>query len=145
MTPTLNGRMQTRVALLLTVGMLWTVVITPLLPRPLGAELGDVFSVTVRAILVTTVLGLGWELLYHWLQQLRWERDWPTLFGLLTGLPEGLVVWFVLRSGITGDVVVPGSAYLTHFATTWIIVWLWANGPMRVVFIRWRFRGGRLI
>lgn len=145
MTPTLNGRMQTRVALLLTVGMLWTVVITPLLPRPLGAGLGDVFSVTVRAILVTTVLGLGWELLYHWLQQLRWERDWPTLFGLLTGLPEGLVVWFVLRSGITGDVVVPGSAYLTHFATTWIIVWLWANGPMRVVFIRWRFRGGRLI
>ena len=27
----------------------------------------------------------------------------------------------------------------------WFVVWLVANGPMRVPFLRWRFRGGRLV
>lgn len=145
MTPTLAGRIQTRVALLLTLGLLWTLIVTPLLPRPTGAAVGDALGVTVRAILLTVVLGLGWEAVYHAIQQRRWERDWPTFFGLLTGIPEGVGVWLVLRSGLVGEVVVPGSAYLIHFATTWVLVWLWTNGPMRVLFIRWRFRGGRLV
>ena len=40
---------------------------------------------------------------------------------------------------------VPTGAFLLHLLTTWILVWLVANGPMRVPFIHWRFRGGRLI
>jgi hypothetical protein len=29
--------------------------------------------------------------------------------------------------------------------STWIITWLFANGPMKIFFLRWRFSGGRLI
>ena len=35
------------------------------------------------------------------------------------------------------------SAFLIQFILVWLAVWLVANGPMRVPFIRWRFHGGR--
>jgi len=40
---------------------------------------------------------------------------------------------------------VPTSAFVIDFAVVWLAVWLVANGPMRVPFIRWRFHGGRLV
>jgi hypothetical protein len=145
--PTLNGRIQTRIFLLATVGSLWTLIITPILPlgdTPLGTAYGITFSV----LLVTTVLGVLWELVYHGIQQFRWEKDWPTLFGLLTAIPEGLLVWFLFKGGAIPWVdpdSLPGPAFVIDFATTWLVVWLVANGPMRVPFIHWRIRGGRLI
>ena len=39
----------------------------------------------------------------------------------------------------------PTGVFLVQFLTTWLLVWLVANGPMRVPFVHWRFRGGRLI
>ena len=30
------------------------------------------------------------------IQQFRWEKDWPTIFGLLTAINEGLLVWLLL-------------------------------------------------
>jgi hypothetical protein len=39
---------------------------------------------------------------------------------------------------------VSGADFLIQFILVWLGVWLAANGPMRVPFIRWRFRGGRL-
>jgi hypothetical protein len=147
MTPTLSGRIQTRIFLLIVVGVPWTFIIGPALPdRPEGASLWDVYEVTLVSLGIVMVAGIAWEVLYHILQQFRWEKDWPTLFGLLTGIPEGIVTYFLLDNGIPkdyGDISVP--LFVTYFATTWILVWLAANGPMRVPFIRWRFRGGRLV
>jgi hypothetical protein len=138
--PTLSGRIQTRIFLLVVVGGLWTLIITPALPT--GAAYGATFSV----LLVTTVLGVLWELVWHGLQQFRWEKDWPTLFGLLTGIPEGLLVWFLFAGGaVPWSDGVAGSVFVLHFTTTWLLVWLVANGPMRVPFVRWRVNGGRLI
>jgi len=37
------------------------------------------------------------------------------------------------------------GAFLVQFLTTWILVWVVVNGPVRVPFIRWRFRGERLV
>ena len=138
MVPTLLGRIQTRLFLLATVGVATTFLIVPVLSTPAGTAL-----VVVAAV---AVLGTGWELLYHLLMQFRWEKDWPTLFGLVTLLPEGLLLWQLLRAelvpGVTGIPTAP--AFWTHFVAVWLAVWLVANGPMRVPFIRWRFRGGRL-
>ena len=39
----------------------------------------------------------------------------------------------------------PVTAFVIHFGAVWLAVWLVANGPMRVPFLRWRFRGGRLL
>jgi len=143
-TPTLLGRIETRVFTLWTVGALWTLIVSMLLPGiPANASAATIYSATYRVLLVITILGVGWEFIYHFLQQFRWEKDWPIMYAFLTGINEGIVAWFVIRAiDIKG---VSGSTFVVDFATTWIVVWLWVVGPMRVVFHRWRFRGGRLL
>jgi hypothetical protein len=143
--PTLGGRIQTRLALLAVIGGLVTLIISPVLP--INAPLSTVYQDTFVILATVAILGIGWECLYHFLMQWRWEKDWPTFFGLVTCIPEGLLVWLLLRAhvipGIAG--MVPADAFVIDFLAVWICVWLVANGPMRVPFIRWRFRGGRLV
>lgn len=147
MVPTLIGRIQTRLFLLATVGAVVTLLIVPVLPGltgPLSQGYRGGFSV----LAAVAVLGVLWELLYHLLMQFRWEKDWPTLFGLLTLVPEGLLLFFLLRSGAIDSLIdpaPPAPAFWTQFVVVWICVWLVANGPMRVPFVRWRFRGGRVL
>jgi hypothetical protein len=143
--PTLLGRLQSRVVLLVVVGSLVTLLVTPILPG--DAPLGDAYLATFRVLFIVLVLGLGWELAYHFLMQFRWEKDWPSLFGLVTMVPEGLLVWILLDAGaVPGfDEAPPAGAFLIHFVLVWLAVWLVANGPLRVPFIRWRFRGGRFV
>jgi hypothetical protein len=144
MLPTLNGRLQTRVFVTLVVGGLWTLLITPVLP--VAGTLPDAYGTAFVVLLAVAVLGLGWELLYHLLQQFRWEKDWPTFFGLVTAVNEGALLWLLLGSGaVPGLGPVPLTAFLIQFVTTWLVLWLTVNGPMRVPFVHWRFRGGRLI
>lgn len=145
MTPTLGGRLQTRVFLIVVIGALWTAIIGPVLPRPEGARLATIYLGAFQVLAVVAVVGLFWELLYHGLQQFRWEKDWPTFFGFLNGVNEGLVVWYLVVVLEVTTVDIPTSTFVVHFATTWLVTWLWANGPMRVFFIRWRFRGGRIV
>lgn len=143
MTPTLNGRIQTRLFLIAFVALPWTIVVVPFL-TPLagaGATVADVYEVAFVALLLVAALGIGWEILYHLLMQLRWEKDWPALFGLLTGVNEFLLLAVVLVA--LGYSV--SLAVLLHFATVWLWVWFVANGPLRAVFPRWRFQGGRII
>jgi hypothetical protein len=143
--PTLNGRIQTRIFVLAVIGGVWTSVITPLLPVP--GNLADAYVTAYLVLLTVLVLGIAWEFVYHFWQQFRWEKDWPTLFGLVTVINEGLLVWLLLAAGVVPGIPrpVPLGAFLLQFLTTWIIGWLVANGPMRVPFVHWRFRGGRLI
>jgi hypothetical protein len=144
MVPTLIGRIQTRLVLLAVIGGLVTLVIVPVLPG--SAPIGDKYRDGFLVLITVAVLGVFWELIYHFLMQWRWEKDWPTLFGLVTLIPEGLLVWILLSAravpGIVGTV--GGAAFLIQFLAVWLAVWFVANGPMRVPFIRWRFLGGRL-
>ena len=146
MLPTLWGRIQTRILVLGIVGGFWTLIIAPLLPD--GASIGKSYAVAYIVLATVIVLGVGWEFIYHFLQQFRWEKDWPTLFGLLTGINEGVVAWLVVQYAP----IFPGSldppppgAYALQFVTTWLIVWIVTNGPLRAIFPHWRFRGGRFI
>ncbi|MCO1654436.1 hypothetical protein [Pseudonocardia humida] len=146
MLPTLNGRIQTRIAMLVVVGGLWTLLLTPLLPLP--GPLGEAYAMTFTILLTTLVLGVAWEFLYHLIMQFRWEKDWPTGLSLITVVNEGALVWLLLSldavPGLDGPSV-PFGAFALLFLTTWLVVWLLAVGPMRVPFIHWRFRGGRLV
>ena len=145
MLPTLGGRIQTRIVLLAVVGGLVTFIITPVLP--VNAPLSDVYRDTFIILAAVAIIGIAWECLYHLIMQWRWEKDWPTLFGLVTLVPEGALIWVLLQEkllpGIAGTVTAP--AFVIDFVLVWVAVWLWANGPMRVINIRWRFRGGRLV
>ena len=145
MVPTLFGRIQTRLWLLAVIGGLITVLLTPLLP--MQATLSDKYRATFVVLGAVAAIGIVWELLYHLLMQWRWEKDWPTLFGLVTAIPEGLLVGYLATEGLLP--FLPGplavAAFAIHFIVVWVSVWLVGNGPMRVPFIRWRFRGGRLL
>ena len=145
MVPTLNGRIQTRIFLLAVVGGLITLIIVPVLPG--NAPLGDKYRNGFLVLASVAVLGVLWELLYTLLMQWRWEKDWPTLFGLVEGIPEGVLIWILLSVGAIPGIVgkVSGADFLIQFILVWLGVWLVANGPMRVPFIRWRFHGGRLV
>ena len=116
----------------------------PLLPGT-GTR-SDKYRAMYEVLLIVVVLGVVWEFVYHGLQQFRWEKDWPTLFGLLLGVPEGS--W---RSPWPGAACWPGwrtsasTAFLVGFGTTWLVTWLLVNGPMRIFSVHWRFRGGRLL
>ena len=145
MVPTLTGRIQTRIFLLAVVGGLITLIIVPFLPG--SAPLGDKYRDGFLVLLSVAVVGVLWELLYHLLMQWRWEKDWPTLFGLVEGVPEGVLIWILLSAGAIPGIAgsVGGVAFLIQFILVWLGVWLVANGPMRVPFIRWRFHGGRMV
>ncbi|MGK8488219.1 hypothetical protein [Nocardia asiatica] len=147
MLPTLNGRIQTRLLALSVIGFVVALIITPVLPTgPLS--IGQAYRVTLSVLLATVLVGVLWELLYHFLQQFRWEKDWPTLFGFVTILNEGALMWVLVRYT---TVVLPEhlrpslTAFLIQFVVTWMVFWLIVNGPMRVVFHRWRFQGGRFL
>ena len=159
MTPTLFGRIQTRLFVMFVVGGPWTLVVTPFLPVEGGlvvssdaVSLGEAYQLTFTALLLVALVGcLVWEPLYHLLMQFRWEKDWPALFQLLQIVPEGLATWSLLHiddvnplSTAAGKADVPGAAFLALFTTTWIVTWLFVNGPMKIFFLRWRFSGGRL-
>ena len=145
MVPTLAGRVQTRLALLAVIGGLVTALVGPFLPAaaPLSVRHRDGYLV----LAAVAALGIGWECLYHLLMQWRWEKDWPILFGLATLVPEGLLIWELLRAGAIPGLAgtVGAAAFCTQFLAVWLSAWLIANGPMRVPLLRWRFRGGRLV
>ena len=69
MTPTLMGRLQTRIFLVVVVGGLWTLFITPFLPVSGGlviTEFGssgvrDAYEATFTTLFVFLVLGLAWS------------------------------------------------------------------------------------
>ncbi|HSP36644.1 MAG TPA: hypothetical protein VLR26_02715 [Frankiaceae bacterium] len=146
MIPTLAGRIQTRIFVLALVGSLTTLLISLVLPGRPGS-LGDTYRTTFAVLIAVTVLGVLWEFVYHGLMQFRWEKDWPMLFGLVTALNEGALVWILIKADL-----IPGvdsglglSTFLVDFAVVWLVTFLFVNGPMRVPFIRWRHNGGRLV
>jgi hypothetical protein len=147
MLPTLWGRIQSRIVFTLVIGGLVALFLTPLLP--LGTGIGGKYRIAYTVLVTVTVIGVLWELLYHFVMQWRWEKDWPTLFGLLTFINEGLLVWALLLSGavpgIDGLTGLQSLSYWILFLFVWMAVWVFANGPMRVFSIHWRFRGGRFV
>ncbi|HEY1575388.1 MAG TPA: hypothetical protein VGG05_28955 [Pseudonocardiaceae bacterium] len=150
MTQVLAGRLQTRLFVVATVGVLWTVMLTPLLPVPPGTGIGTTYHMTFENLGLMAGLGLLWELVYHLLQQIRWDKDWPTLLGLLTVVNEAIALWFLdhwlhLLPGTVGLAAPLLPAFAIHIVTAWLVMWLFLQGPIRVLHFRWRFEGGRVL
>ena len=148
-TPTLMGRWQTRIFSVLVVGLIWTLVLTPFLPStttaPGGSRIANLYLLTLTALGIIVVLGVVlWEPLYHLLQQFRWEKDWPPIFILIEAIPEAIVLHWVIGHLITSTAL-GWPAFLIDFSTTWLVIFAFIHGPMRVPFMRWRFRGGRIL
>jgi len=168
---TLAGRIQTRLLLSATLGVLWTAFVTPFLPQPplqdMGMSgpmtrfmtpvpgtqpsvLGVDYRMTFGALGLMVALGVGWDLLWHMLQLSRREKDWPLLFSLLAVVPEGTLLWIALHAtGLATSGLGSSSPDLPMFAadlgSTWLVMWLAMAGPIGVLLPRWRFGGGRVL
>ena len=133
MTPTLTGRWQTRLLLLLTIGLIIT--------------LGFVFWLMsiVPLILLAIVLfaGFGWDVLYQLIQNRRWDHDWPPNLQLLAGIVEGgFLALLVYGVGIVGQ---PPTLWQfgLHYGSVWIATFLASQSVMRLIYPRWRYHGGQ--
>lgn len=144
MVPTLAGRIQTRLFVLGAIGSMLTLVVTPLLPLP--GSLAGGYRTTFTVLAAVAILGVGWEFVYHGLQQFRWEKDWPTFFGLVTAINECVLVFVLARCNLLPNVEpIPLGIFLIDFLVVWLGCWLFVNGPIRIPLVHWRFHGGRVI
>ena len=140
MTPTLLGRWQTRLLLMETVGLVITLLFCG---GFFGNEESAIFFWLLQYIVV---LGLGWDYLYIQIQTFRWDQDWPAALQWLAALWEGLFL-ILLREVAT--IELPGTEdwnsglFIVHYSFVWIAVFITSQSLMRLVFPRWRFRGGQ--
>ncbi len=138
MTPTLLGRWQTRLFLLSTVGVFVT------LPFTLGC-IGPGASPEFFWILVYVALfGVIWDSFYNYLQKFRWDRDWPGAFQLISGIWEAIFIGSVVKlfglPNVTQEL--PLIWFTIHYSLVWLGVYLASQMLMRILFPRWRFKGG---
>ncbi len=143
MTPTLMGRWQTRIFLLGTLGAIVTAIYA------IAYGEGEFWDQTFWEVLgYVALFGLGWDIVYIAIQQVKWDRDWPPFAQWLAGIWEGLVVYLVIENlGLPGidKGSVPLDRFLLHYSSVFVVTWLWSQGPMRALFPLWRFHGGRII
>ncbi len=139
MTPTLIGRWQTRIFLLSTVGVLAS------LPFYFGLT-GHGGSFTYFWVLLYVGLfGCGWDVIYNYLMGYMWDHDWPGVLQLLAGIWEGLFLGTVLM--VIGLPYIPTQDFylvdfILHYGFVWVGIYLSSWVVMRILFPRWRFRGG---
>ncbi|MFK0731492.1 MAG: hypothetical protein ACFKPT_18630 [Gloeotrichia echinulata GP01] len=141
MTPTLLGRWQTRLLLLATVGVLVS------LPFATGLIASNPNSVYFWILGYVAIFGLGWDFVYDKLQKYRWDRDWPAAFQLGAGIWElifvfcGVKIFGFLPIPLPKDLL-PPQVFLLHYSLVWLAVFITSQSLMRIIFPRWRFRGG---
>jgi hypothetical protein len=136
MTPTLFGRWQTRLLLLFTVGVLVSI------PFAIGLIASSPGIVYFEILAYVAICGLAWDIIYDKLQKYRWDRDWPAIYQLFAGIWEMVFIWFVIHLLPISEEVPPGI-FLIHYSTVWIAVFTASQTLMRIIFPRWRFRGGQ--
>ena len=136
MTPTLFGRWQTRIFLFAIVGVLITL--------PFAIFTQDVTYFLI--LLYVTILGLIWDILYNFLQKLRWDRDWIGVFQLLSGIWEAIFIFAIIKLfGLPGiDQNLPLSTFAFHYSCVWLGIYTVSQTLMRILFPRWRFWGGQI-
>ncbi|HIK31572.1 MAG TPA: hypothetical protein IGS17_06525 [Oscillatoriales cyanobacterium M59_W2019_021] len=140
MTPTLLGRWQTRILLLTLVGFPITL---PFTIGAIGPGASPIFGLT---LLYVILFGLLWDVVYDFLQQFRWDRDWPGALQLLAGMGEAVFLGAIAKS-----IPLPGLLtedlslrwFAIHYTCVWLGVYVASQSLTRILFPRWRFRGGK--
>jgi len=147
MTPTLYGRWQTRILLLITIGFVISIALVYFSPERFDLT-------TVLALLGYVILfGLPCDIAYDRLQTLRWDYDWPPVYQLFAGIWEGAFLWSVINamyiwqmfgfSSLPGvNPNLPFRYFLIHYSTVWLFTFLASQGLLRIIFPRWRYNGG---
>ena len=139
MTPTLNGRWQSRLFLMGTLGFIVTLFFV------IAFE-----SIAPLIILFLVMLfGFGWDIVYTLVQKWRWDHDWPPIFQLTAGIWEAIFIGFLIfATPFLGPLIGPGPQlwqFVLHYSAVWLAVFAGSQSLMRLVFPRWRYNGGQWI
>jgi hypothetical protein len=142
MTPTLFGRWQTRLLLLATVGFLVTLLFAT---GVIGSGANSVYFWILGYV---AVFGLGWDIVYNYLQKFRWDRDWPAAFQLMAGIWEFIFIACLVKFFGFLPIPLPKEELslfwlVIHYSVVWLAVFIVSQSLMRILFPRWRFRGGQ--
>lgn len=146
MTPILFGRWQTRIFLLATIGLIVS------LPFALGIigpnPDGEFHPIFFWVIFWVGALGLLWDILYNYLQQYLWDHDWPGAFQFFACIAEGIVLGLLLK--FVGLPFVDRNVFnlgwfIVQYTAVSVIAYFLSWAVMRILFPRWRFRGGKWI
>jgi hypothetical protein len=103
----------------------------------------------VFAVLIYVfVFGILWDGLWILLQKLRWDRDWPAAFQVGSAIIEG--VWLYGLIALVGLPLIARNSvgfglFVAQYGLVWLVTFAWVQGPMRALFPRWRYNGGRLM
>jgi hypothetical protein len=135
MTPTLLGRWQIRLFLLATVGLVISLIVSLIVRN----------SVPLFALLYVLLFGLVWDVLYQFITSFRWDRDWPTCFQVAAGVIEGALVWGVILTKQLPGIAEPPpfGVYLIQYGAIWLSIFVLTQGPLRVIWLKWRYQGGQ--
>lgn len=131
MTPTLFGRWQTRFFLLSTVGLSISLLVG-LITRSF---------LPLQALLYVLVAGSVLDILYRCIQSFRWDLDWPTSFQVMAGVLEGLLVWVLLT--VVSSQMIAFPVFLGQYGSIWLISFVLTQGPLRILWPKWRYDGGQ--
>lgn len=138
MTPTLLGRWQTRYFLLSTVGLIITLLFYWGL---LGSHKGS--SIYFWVLIYVGVFGFFWDIFYNYLQKLLWDRDWPGAIQFFASIAEGLVLGLACKYiGLPYVNNFDVRDFIFHYSLVSAIAFLVSWVIMRLLFPRWRFKGG---
>src|SRR6266568_4425326 len=135
MTPTLLGRWQIRIFLLATVGLAISLIVSLIVRN----------AVPLFALLDVLLLGLVWDVIYQFITSLRWDRDWPTCYQVAAGVIEGTLVWaLILTKKLPGILEPPPFiVFLLQYGAIWLSIFVLTQGPLRVIWLKWRYQGGQ--
>ncbi|MBO1347414.1 MAG: hypothetical protein EBE86_008455 [Hormoscilla sp. GUM202] len=142
MTPTLLGRWQTRIFLLGTVGVLVT------LPFAVGYWGPEPTSRYYWILFYVGLFGLAWDVLYQLLQKYRWDRDWPGILQFFAANAEIVVLVLLIEIMDLPNIRQHEFSlewFALHYSLVWVAIYLSSWVVMRLLFPRWRFRGGKWI
>jgi hypothetical protein len=135
MTPTLLGRWQIRIFLLPTIGLVIALIVSLVVQS----------AVPLFALLYVLLFGLVWDVLYQTITSYRWDRDWPTSFQVAAGVIEGALLWVVILTGKLPGIPQPPPfiVFLIEYGAIWLSIFLLTQGPLRVIWLKWRYQGGQ--
>lgn len=140
MTPTLIGRWQTRIFMFSTVGVLCSL---PFYLGVIGNHNSD--PVFFLILLYLGIFGLAWDLLYDFWQKFLWDHDWPGIFQFFTAIAEGIFLATIVKT-VGVPLIEPQNfdlwLFVQHYVLVWVAIYLCSWVIMRLLFPRWRFRGG---
>lgn len=142
MIPTLFGRWQTRIFLLVTIGSLVT------LPFAFSDGIFNPHYIYFWVLFYVGLFGLAWDIFYNFLQKFFWDHDWPGVLQLLAGIVEAIVLVLLIKflglPHIDADNFEIYS-FIKHYSLVWLSIYLSSWSIMKLLFPQWRFRGGEWI